>query len=590
MHGQLENLTADHEARLRRIGEIEDEALVRELRSGVFSLYYGALEYSALDSAPYEIEYTTPHFERLDDYPDFAALTAAYLNNFVAKPTSSGMQCFQVNEPFILPFAHSLEMETLIMADGEVLQMPDLFAGRRQTAELRSRGDAFCFLKPESKASDPPKFITAEFFTHVPDKLVHFEFSRDDIGATKTEDGYAVTLLEMNDNSYAVQVAMSSGGEMTLQAQDIVGEAKAENGQSIRPRTSLNYSADFYLRMQALMDDLIERAHADDLQVEEIPEQIKALQQKIAQENSAHVFKAFAFHGAVNDVQVTLVHRDSDTSEGDSSEGNSSEGEIQQRLQIPFYSEFLPTAKDVEIETLPEITVPGPVFNYQPAVRAEHIDLSLEEMTDEIEIRHRRISSDPSITHPAQIFLHYPHVQSDRFIWLFDRYGDFSADNVQFLNEEGEQIAVTVNQDELALFTVSRLEYDPEQLPEKPARIQAMVSVQTAPDIQKQSYARDELPEGVYLTGNRLAIDYAIFEPVEMEDVDQRRVERRNQVFAKDANGRYLAEVASMTQSRESGQPIDLYYFYGEPEFFEIWYRGPVKTINFEFDVQVPAS
>lgn len=53
-----------------------------------------------------------------------------------------------------------------------------------------------------------------------------------------------------------------------------------------------------------------------------------------------------------------------------------------------------------------------------------------------------------------------------------------------------------------------------------------------APNLTKESYAKDELPQGVSLKGNRLIIDYAEFEPretIKRKAYEQER--RRNEVL-----------------------------------------------------------
>lgn len=66
-------------------------------------------------------------------------------------------------------------------------------------------------------------------------------------------------------------------------------------------------------------------------------------------------------------------------------------------------------------------------------MNASYVDLSAEAMHDEIEIRQRNITHDPGIKHPKQVFFHYPAVQSDLFIHIFERYDIADSSDVQFL-------------------------------------------------------------------------------------------------------------------------------------------------------------
>lgn len=577
MEERLESLKVMHDARLERISAISDQRLSMVLRDRLFRHYYEALENAAFDSAPYEIEYTTARLERLTDYADVNDMAAAYLKNFVARSISRNGQCFQVRPPFTFPFAHRLHMQTLTMTDGETLQMPDILSGRRQTPELRDRGDSVCFEQSRADNAAMPATVKAEFSTRLPDELVMFEFKREDVGMTQRRAGYAVTLLEMNNYSYAIEVDGSAMNEPGIGSDDIIGEALADNGRFIQRRVTDKVRAEDYRRMDELMEDLIGRAARSRLSIEEVDKEIEALRKEIKGEQGTAVFQAFAFHGAVETARITLLHSDG------------AQAEVKHSLEVPFYSLLLTEVEEIAVDNLPELVVPGPVYNYHPAVRADRVDLTVADMSEAIEIRHRNISPqhDPGVAYPAQLFFHYPDVQSDRFIQLFDRYGSLEPGDVEFFSEDGQPITLPDGGHDLLRFTVSRLEFNPHSFPQLPERVRATIPVLTAPDMIKKRYSRDELPAGVRLDGNRLSIDYAVFNPDEVEDTSARRVERRNQVFGKDAEGRYLAEVATMTQPRHAGEPVDLYYFYGEPEVFEIWYRGEMKTIGFEVDIEL---
>ncbi|RAK00613.1 hypothetical protein [Aliidiomarina maris] len=493
-----------------------------------------------LDSAPYEIEYTTPYFSRLHDYPDLAAMLRAYRDNLLALASSANMQCFRVREPFALPIEHRLTMQHITMADGTQLQMPDVMAGRRQTDALRARNDGFCFHQPLSDAAKPPQSVTAELSARVPEQLLTFEFNRDDVGSTHTQHGYAVTLVAMGAHSYGVQVKTRGEGGNDQSGYTLVGEAQASNQRWLRQRTAQTYASG---------DSARETTHA------------------------------FAFHGAVEHARVRLMVY--------ASKGDEHGASVVQTVDIPFHGELAQTTEFESINALPTIDVAGPVLNHRPEVRAEASDLDAARMATAIEIRRRQLSpqSDPAIRHPEQLFLHYPSVQSDVFIGIFERFSAQGvANSVKFFDASGELIQPATDLSEIVRFNVSRLEFAPRELAQPPARLQATVTVRTAPEMQQQAYARDALPPGVSMSANRIVIDYAVFQPEEMQDVSARRVDRRNQVFAKDSEGRYLAEIGLLTQIRQGAEPVDVYYFYGEPQWFAIWYQGELKDVEFVLD------
>lgn len=583
MQQQIEQRKQLNIARYKQLRTFDDKALAKFLWMEEESNYYGVMESLSLDMKPYEIEYSTSVLARLNDYDDSQTMSDAFLSSLLAVKRTDFMECrrysdghgFALRKGFSFPFANELKLDALLLDNGEKLRIPNFTKGEMETRDIIRRGEAYCVPALDNKSASQPTAIKGEFSTELPEKLIQFELTADDVGKTQDKDGYRVTLIEMNDYSYVIEVDVKTNPQTTLRKQDIIGEAKAKNGRFIRNRITDRVPMKNCERVESLLGKLINKAANGNLNKSEAQKALNALNKRMAEDESSTLYSAFAFHGPVETAEVTILA------------GGESRKEVKQALELPVYSFARKApAKHIDFDALPTVKTTLPIYNGSSEVNASYVDLSAEAMHDEIEIRQRNITHDPGIKHPKQVFLHYPTVQSDLFIHIFDRYDIADSSDVQFFDADGKPITVIDDKNSAFRFTVSRLEYDPELFTAPPTRVRANISVLTAPNIIKENYAKNDLPAGVNIEGNKLTIDYAEFTPREIEDVDSRRVERRNHVFAKDSQG-YLAEISTLSLPRQDGKPVDVYYFYGQPGSFEIWYKGEIETVDFELDLEL---
>jgi len=582
MQRQIEQRQQLNDSRYKKIKELSDKAVARFLWEQEQSNYSGMIELLAINSTPYEIEYSPSALARLGDYDNRQMMSDAFLDSLLAVERNDYYECkrysdkhgFAFRKGFSFPFSHRLKFSELVLDDGETLRIPELTKGEMEIKDIIRRGDTYCVPALEQKNAAQPVAVKGEFYTELPDKLVQFELNANDVGKIQEKDGYRVTLVEMNDFSYVIEVDVETNQNLTLREQDILGEAKAVNGQYVRKRVTEQVPMKNYRKVELLLGELINRAEKDNLTETEAREALTGLNQRLT-EKGAPLYSAFAFHGPVDTAKVTILA------------GGEKRKKVETAVELPVYwfgSEA--SAGQAGLDGLPTIKATLPIYNHRPEVIADYVDLNAKIMHEEIDIRQRNITHDPGIKHPNQVFLHYPTVQSDLFIPIFDRYGVPDAENVAFFDADGKPLEVADDKNSAFRFTVSRLEYDPSGFTAPPARLKAVIPVLTAPNIIKENYSKSELPKGVRLDGNKLIIDYAEFTPREIQDVSSRMQKRRNQVFTKDSQG-YLAEIAMQSITGEKREPVDIYYFYGEPESFEVWYQGETQTINFEFDIEL---
>lgn len=582
MQQQIEQRKQLNDSRYKRIKELSDEALARFLWQQENSNYSGVIELLTLNSAPYEVEYSASALARLSDYENSQLMSDAFLDSLLAVEGKNYYECkrysekhgFELRKGFSFPFSHRLKFSELVLASGEELRIPELAKGEMETKDIVRRGDTYCVPALAKKDAAQPVTVKGEFYTELPEKLVQFELTAKDIGKVQEKNGYRVTLVQMDDFSYAVEVDAGSNPNRTLRKHDILGQARAANGRYVRHRLTDKTPMENYRKVQSLLGELIDKAENHNLTETEARNELSDLNKRLAADDTP-LYGAFAFHGPVDTAEVTILA------------GGEERKKVEKTIELPIYRFGSETAaQQAGLNELPTVKETLPIYNHRPEVIADFVDLNAKTMHDEIEIRRRSISHDPGIKHPNQVFLHYPTVQSDLFIHIFDRYGVPAAENITFLDANGEPLQSSDGSDSAFRFTVSRLEYDPEQFAAVPARLKATIPILTAPNMIKENYSKDELPEGVRLEGNKLIIDYAEFTPGDIQDVSSRMVKRRNQVFAKDSKG-YLAEIAMHSIPREKQEPVDVYYFYGKPESFEIWYQGETQPVDFEFDIKL---
>ena len=286
--------------------------------------------------------------------------------------------------------------------------------------------------------------------------------------------------------------------------------------------------------------------------------------------------------GPVATARVTLLPRKKTTNK------------VTHKIEIPIH--FLgqqDNSDEIDLSTLPDIDLEGPVYDERPKRR---VDLTEEEMKQLIDIRYEKSRHLPEYQHTERIYLKYPPVQSQLFISSSDRY-HFNlepkfkrvilTEMVKFFDDADETIELTRDKDEVFSFTTYGFAYTPEYMPESPARIEARIPLLTAPDIVKKRYSADNLPDGMRLDDNRLVVDYSVFTPEETLDGTWLNTKLRNRIFAKNAEQKYLQPFENVILlEREDGEPVHVFYYYGQPESIELWYRGKTKVVDFNLDVE----
>lgn len=604
MKEQFEQRKAIHDSRYETLKALEDKELGLLLWEEERAIYFREMRLSIF-STGYDFHYTLPQLYRLNDYASTDEMTDAYLQSLLAISSFdhrecmrySGEQGFALQEGFLFPFRHSLNYSQMLFDDGDIQQLSDIADRQPATAASTFMGDHYCYTGTFGENEAQPVAVIGEFHAEFPQRILEFEFTAADVGSPVEQDGYIVTLLEFDENRYAIEIDAVEGQRMAFGNQDILAEAVTANGEYISWQgwqATERQPPARVRRINELLDDLIQRAERGSVDSATARTELEALRDTFNEEQGRTLYLGRAFSGRVDKAIVTLMVY-SDDGEG-----------VAHDLKLPVYSfPDSQVADEANLSALPEIPITAPVYHERAELRTSRVELNAQEMEDLIEATTwpgmPAEDGEPGSEQPAQVSWYYPSVQSDLFIeksmrmLIFGVYKiDFYDENDQLVEDpELANIETEIPAYEFALGTIeypfmaARLLYYPERFTGKPARVKGVIPVLVSTEF-KESYAKNELPPGITLNGNQLIVDYAQLDALGLMGIKEKSPERRNPVFVKDSQG-YLAEMTRKTVSyRGAGQSeVDVYYFYGEPETVEIWYQGEITTLDYEYDIKL---
>lgn len=557
------------DARLTRLESVEDKVL----RKSLLNLVYDAMFTDGMElnfrAPPRNTTYTTAKLARLDDYSSIDELTEVFLANQIAATTYPDRSCVWPREPFNYPFQHRLAWTAIRLDNGEITELPNHFSGSSYNTEIEYSGarNTFCYRDPLGPDKPAPVALVGEFSVQLPRKLIQFDFSRSDIDQSQSKDGYTVTLVEANDFSYAIEVSSPNGKSPPLGSKDIIGEALDDTGKYLSHTGTRTGRPELYEASDLIIDDLIDRAVEGTLTETQIDQRFDEMQNELNEKYGNRLHKHFFFSGSVKTARITLLDKEA------------KQTPFKQHLDLPIrnLARRQPTPS-VDLDTLERIPTLSPVYDHSIQNKVE---LNADEMKTAIDIRQNEISAD--LEYSAQVKLYYPQVQSDRFLGIFDRYQKPGVHDIVFLNAEGTAINLPSDDPDYYRFMVSRIEYNPGRFPEKPVRLSATVPVVTTPELTKKSHDRNNLPDGVRILDNMIIIDRAVFAPAHNSEPS----EKTHLFFAKSAGQRYLSKVTDLHFPRTEGPGVDVIYYNGLPEIFEVWHRGDTKTVDYQVDLHL---
>lgn len=570
--------------------------------------YFRGLDRMSFHAPAYSIEYQPAELGRLKDYPDTEAFMNAFLDSLTAlqndfEPHCSPLgskQALQLDRGFELPFRYQLHYYKATLANGDILPFFEESNPARAYQSVVKSGDAYCIL---NGAKEPlaPQSVSANFRAQLPDSLIEFEFSPEDVGKTLTQQGYSLTVQALRDNRFEMYIdTPTNDARQRFRPRDVVAEAQASNGYHLTWHATRRRPMAEVPLVDEVVHALIRRAQENEVDVDEARAELEALQRQFNEEQSSRLYFARAYNGDIDKVRVTVMIYE---------EGNPV---IEKQLQLPVQQLVTEVPADADVDqALTELDIISPVYDKRVSVNAEHADVSQEEINNLVEQTNFTMF-DPSYLrpgdYPKQIAWFYPPLRSDLLLSRQKRVIKTSSSMLLFLDGQGKPLldpaieefykdpkadihyASELNFGSIeAPFMAARLDFDPALWATPPASITGRFSLVSAPNMRQEQYAIDELPDGLTFSRNRLTVDLKVFNAPKTESIKKDPALKADyQIMAKDQQG-YLAlfrkQPVYVPDKRE--QRYQTYYFYGQPETIEIWYPGELDIVDYAVDTKL---
>ncbi|WP_081214377.1 hypothetical protein [Pseudomonas synxantha] len=568
----LEEKTAQFEQSLDDIQDPKLRDAIADLGGSLLLLERARLK---LASKPIEAEYGEDSLALLKHYPTPQALVDTYINGlFVLRKTSHSDYLtdlqpvfpFNFNAPDQFPFPHGLEWQSVTLSNNKVIPFQPEWSETDPGIQLSPSSSnltnpddltvTYPFIEgieTENKSQPQPVSLKGAVEVVTPGKVLTFDLTKKDVGHKRTEGNITLNLLVLEKN-YA-EIELTNSARLAAELGDespnpLLVQARDSTGQFLTRSGSINESAAqvaFYEKQLAEMQK--QKTWSEALEKQLTDEQ-KAFEHK----QSSHYAKVY-FNGLIDNLQVnvldfstaTVTHKD---------------------LNLPVLR-FDRNSLQQTVQALPM-----PVTVYDDSAASWLKDASMSE--DQLK-RSVTISQSTEDASAAKIVFDHPYTFNDDLVGAERNNSDapitfFTADDK---GERGEPIELPTEAFELNAAS-GTLTYDLNLFPETPAFVVGSVPLFLA-SIEKTTIDVAKLPKGLSLKDNALIVDQKDFPS------DSWRF------YAKDASGKYLKEVLSVShRAEEYGTALfDVHYFYGQPTTLESYQRTDLSTVQYGFEVKL---
>lgn len=568
----LEEKTAQFEQSLDDIQDPKLRDAIADLGGSLLLLERARLK---LASKPIEAEYGEDSLALLKHYPTPQALVDTYINGlFVLRKTSHSDYLtdlqpvfpFNFNAPDQFPFPHGLEWQSVTLSNNKVIPFQPEWSETDPGIQLSPSSSnltnpddltvTYPFIEgieTENKSQPQPVSLKGAVEVVTPGKVLTFDLTKKDVGHKRTEGNITLNLLVLEKN-YA-EIELTNSARLAAELGDespnpLLVQARDSTGQFLTRSGSINESAAqvaFYEKQLAEMQK--QKTWSEALEKQLTDEQ-KAFEHK----QSSHYAKVY-FNGLIDNLQVnvldfstaTVTHKD---------------------LNLPVLR-FDRNSLQQTVQALPM-----PVTVYDDSAASWLKDASMSE--DQLK-RSVTISQSTEDASAAKIVFDHPYTFNDDLVGAERNNSDapitfFTADDK---GERGEPIELPTEAFELNAAS-GTLTYDLNLFPEIPAFVVGSVPLFLA-SIEKTTIDVVKLPKGLSLKDNALIVDQKDFPS------DSWRF------YAKDASGKYLKEVLSVShRAEEYGTALfDVHYFYGQPTTLESYQRTDLSTVQYGFEVKL---
>jgi hypothetical protein len=568
----LEEKMAQFEKSLDAIQDPKLKDAVAELGGSLLLLERAQLK---LDSKPVETEYGEDALAVLKHYPTPQALVDTYINGlFVLHKDSSSDYLtdlqpvfpFNFNIPVAFLFPYSLEWQSVTLSNKRVIPFQPEWSETDPGIQLSpsssnlTNPDDLTVTYPfidglgvENKNQPQPVSLQGKVEVIAPRRLYSFDLTKKDVGQTRTNDNLSVTLLNLANNYAEIEFNNSAPqapevGETPLIP--LIVQAKDSTGQFLARAGSINETAAqiaFYQKQLAKMQK--QKAWSESFE-----KQINEEQRAFEKQQSHHYSKVY-FNGPIETLEVSVLDFSTATV-------------TRKDLNLPVLR-FDPHTTQ---KTIQPLTLPVVVYDDQAPIWLKGATLGEEQLKKSVSIS--QSVEDPSA---ARIEFDHPKSFNDELLGTSFSPGESP---VSFFTEDGNgkrdepiELPPEAYQVDPLRGTIT---YDLNLFPETPAYAVGSMPLFLA-TVEKKTIDVHQLPKGLVLKGNALAVDLKQFPAQDWR------------FFAKDDSGNYLKEILSVSHDASAEGPalLRVHYFYGQPARLETYQRTDLSTVQYGFEVKL---
>jgi len=581
---KLEDLKKEKLAFEKKVAAIKNDSLRQQAKKFGGMLFW--LQEIDLENErpPKDTVYDENPFVILNDYGSTSDLANNYLDGIIVeKDESRGDKIeLKLHYPYALPFAQKASWKSVKFNDNSSTDIiedeNDSLINRQVVRTNWNNEEGFDILYPDEKSySAKPAFLNGSVEAQVPKAILKFTFASNETGDTKEQNGIKVKLAKVKGHAVSIEVENPNKTDpavdtekmdlVTILATDKTKKFLHQSGSS----SGSGEMFDFYKK---LLNEVVDN-----------PEKVSTLQKDLDEEERKYdekhknmsYYSAY-FKGTVEEVVVYVM--------------DYSKATIRKKnFSLPVYSfkaeerDYNSTAPYQEVFDIPTFATA-----YDPAVSkllSAKMELSAGELPGKIKIDQTSIRSSSSTGDKEkwQVSFEYPEMMSSLFIDNMFRY-DGVKETAFFEEKDGKQIAIPKDSidynngefngtNPIVDFGSSSVNYDPARLPSKAKYLKGLIQVNLA-DITRSSYPVNKLPAGITVSGNKVMVNEAM-------------VKDKIFVFAKNAAGKYLKKITSVSFKRgdNPGREINVDYYYGRPYLIECYTKKGDHLADYKFEVKL---
>ncbi len=511
-----------------------------------------------VDKEPRYISSVNNHFDIIKFYPDIGSLVETYFSTLIARhePQTSPEKIVVV-PPFDLPFANELEVTGVSFGDDLVAAAP-FWMEQDQPAKLTVRPGRLGLevSNPDNRPLENPTTAFVRLVYNQPNWIQSYHFNELEPGFAVDVDPYRVTLRLHEVDYLEFSIERLDGMPVDGRSIRLEVEAVDVSGRGVRRiRTNSSHVDDPRARWEAVANLLNELTNGE---IEDGEAQTVLNSMRATASGKLIVRTAFFAPLARATVYVSDVR-----------EIQNVEREVS--LPVIDFTQFEQTSSLVGTS----LSGNTPLFAPELAMINDGTPNSLSE--DDVR-------SHLSVTAFSDaVLFQLPPSVSDL---LFQNWRSSQFDIVApitFLNSAGQVIDVEEpflrppTSPYPYFFRDDRIRVNLELFPERPARIVGTVIVNLLPEIQRNRYDTNNLPDGVQIAGNKLIVGGFL---------------RRNavKVIALDISGEPLSQFLQTESGSRGVLGLTASHYHGTIGAIEVLIAGPVKEVTSDFDIDMQTT